>query len=58
MAVGSEVQTTIDSSHIRVVDRVIRGLSNSRLFALTLGSPQDNVAVIERLTLEAQTAVA
>ena len=50
LAVGSALASTVESSHFRVVDHVIRGLSHSRLYALTLGSPKENVATIKRLT--------
>lgn len=56
--VGSEIQTTIDRNHLRVVERVIKALSGSRLYALTLGAPSDNVDLIRRLTADVETAVA
>ncbi len=58
MAVGSEIQTTIDSNRLRVVDRVINALSKCRLYALTLGAPQDSVELVGRLTAGAESAVA
>lgn len=58
LAVGSEVQTTIDKNHLRIVDRVISALSMSKLYALTVGTPQDTCDVIQRLTVATETAVA
>lgn len=58
LAVGSEIQTTIDTNRLRVVDRVIKALSKSRLYAITLGAPQDTVELIGRLTTGAEAAVA
>lgn len=58
LAVGSEVQTTIDKNHLRIVDRVISALSSSRLYALTAGAPEDTSEVIERLTAASEIAVA
>ncbi len=58
LAVGSEVQTTIDKNHLRIVDRVIAALSKSRIYALTLGAPDDTADAVQRLTMDAQTAVA
>jgi len=58
LAVGSEVQSTIDKNHLRIVDRVIGALSKSRLYALSLGTPEETADLVQRLTVDTQSAVA
>lgn len=57
-AIGSCVATMLDPNQIRLVDHVIRGLSNARLYALTIGSPEETVELMERLTVNSEAAVA
>jgi hypothetical protein len=57
-AIGSCVATMVDPNQMRLIDHVIRGLSNARLYALTLGSPEDTVELMQQLTVSAEAAVA
>jgi hypothetical protein len=57
-AIGSCVATMVDPNQIRLIDHVIRGLSNARLYALTIGTPEETVDLMQRLTASAEAAVA